>query len=149
MPKLSGTKRRGFLEGFFLQNVLISAKWPAGATILECFFLSFGRDTGLYRNPFAKTPFSWFVDLVSVLNLGTKKCPLGVCDEHGNGCYLQFCFVVKLDLPLHWQCNSNSSIPTITSAVANSRIYHVILMGLGQELDLHLPLQCNSEVVAQ
>ena len=24
-------------------------------------------------------------------------------------------------------------------------IYHVILFGLGQEFDLHLPLQCNSE----
>ena len=28
-------------------------------------------------------------------------------------------------------------------------IYHVILIGLGQESDLHLPLQCISEFVAR
>ena len=53
--------------------------------------------------------------------------------------------------------NSSSSIPSDRSAKKNREhqsmetachhicICHVILMGLGQELNLHLPLQCNSE----
>ena len=70
-----------------------------------------------------------------------------------NGCYSNFS---KLDLPLHLQCNSNSSIPTIRSAISREHrsmetarhhicIFHAILIRLGQQLNLHLPLQCNSE----
>ena len=62
----------------------------------------------------------------------------------------------KLDLHLLLQYNSNSSIPTIGSATNREHqsmetarhhicICHVILIGLGQELNLHLPLQCNCE----
>ena len=62
----------------------------------------------------------------------------------------------NFDLPLHLQCNSNSSIPTIRSATHREHqsmetarhhicICHVILIGLGQEFNLRLPLQCNSE----
>ena len=53
----------------------------------------------------------------------------------------------KLNLPLHSLCNSNVSIPTITSAILNFSIYNVILIGLCQEINLHLPLECNSEFV--
>ena len=62
----------------------------------------------------------------------------------------------KIDLPLHLQCNSNSSIPKIRSATSRKHksmetarhqicIYHEILFGLGQEFNLHLPLQCKCE----
>ena len=63
-------------------------------------------------------------------------------------------FFLTLDLPLHLQCDSNSSIPTIRSAANREHqnmetarhhicIYNVTLLGLGQELNLHLPLQCT------
>ena len=42
-----------------LGSGVLSAKCTAGAYILGYFFL--GRDNGLYRNTFAKTPFSWFL----------------------------------------------------------------------------------------
>ena len=41
----------------------------------------------------------------------------------------------KLDLPLHLLCNSTSSISSIRSAMVDCSIYHVIVLGLGQELD--------------
>ena len=60
-----------------------------------------------------------------------------------------------LDLPLLLQCDSTSSIPqldlqqiahqSMETARHHICIYHVILIGLGQSLNLHLPLQCNSE----
>ena len=62
----------------------------------------------------------------------------------------------KFDLARHLSSNSNSSIPTIRSATNREHqsmetarhricISHVIVVGLGQELNPHLPLQCNSE----
>ena len=56
----------------------------------------------------------------------------------------------RLNLALPRRCNPHGSTPTkIASAMADFSILHAILLGLGQELNLHLPLQCSSEFVAR
>ena len=72
---------------------------------------------------------------------------------NGHGYYSKFS---KLNLPLHLQCNSNSSIPTIRSATnraprhGGSKTPHLHLpcnpSWLGTGSKSHLPLQCDSEL---
>ena len=90
---------------------------------------------------------------------GVWRPPLSTLTYHpsGNGGIL---ISRKLHLGLHLQGSSKSSIPTSRSATMDFGHQHggsktphlhchVILIGLGQELNLHLPLQCNSELTTR
>ena len=71
-----GVFRRGFL-----QNVRLYWLWRSECQIYcrgqypWVFFCFLGCDTGLYRNPFAKTPFSWFLTCDGCFLL--KRCSWG------------------------------------------------------------------------
>ena len=72
---VSGAEKRGFLEGGFckmhasLGCGALSAKCTAGANILE-YFSSLAMTLDTIETPFAKTPFSWFLNVVIIPESG-------------------------------------------------------------------------------
>ena len=66
---VSGTKKRGFLEGGFCKMYASlgcgarSAKSTAGANILGYSLFPLAVTLDSTENPFAKTPFSWFLNV--------------------------------------------------------------------------------------
>ena len=72
LPLLSGTKKRGFLEGGFCKSVHLSWLWHSECQ-MYCwgqypwvFFISLAVTLDSTEAPFAKTPFSWFLTLLSL-----------------------------------------------------------------------------------